>query len=100
MGITWSSRAHVFPQLDDAGSTRTMIHRNEEMKQEMKQEMKFREHHYMANGDVCNNLSSDMALNTRTVLTATPTETPTGINLIPYFQCVLAIISRDSEVIF
>ena len=27
MGITWSSRAHVFPQLDDAGSTRTMIHR-------------------------------------------------------------------------
>ena len=21
MGITWSSRAHVFPQLDDAGST-------------------------------------------------------------------------------
>ena len=55
--------------------------------------------HYMANGDLCNNLSSDMALNTRTVLTATPTETPTGINLIPYFQCVLAIISRDSEVI-
>ena len=27
MGITRSSRAHVSPQLDDAGSTRTMIHR-------------------------------------------------------------------------
>ena len=27
MGITWSSQAHVFPKLDDAGSTRTMIHR-------------------------------------------------------------------------
>ena len=35
MGITWSSRAHVFPQLDDARSTRTMIHRRTREKRQI-----------------------------------------------------------------